>query len=229
MCWVEPGGQDGPVFSYESHQRDIGLWIEYGQLLYQIDLRRRSFVGQAKILSFQIFRTGKWVHVATSYDHNTGDYTLYINGHLRDSRHIDTGYLTTNDAQRIRMGSTLYGRDHFKGKIAKMKVFNVALNEAQIQTSIRSGSSTFSVIVVSASPIIPLIIETPVIGKPRKIYQTHISRYNFAKQRLLRREKKSGINRFGECTESLHVRPNAKSDTHYPLSKAVKSNFLVTC
>ena len=61
------------------------------------------------------------------------------------------------------------GWKNFKGKIAEMKVYDVALNEAQIQTSIRQGSCTFPIIVVSLpSPMIPLIIETPVIEQPRK-------------------------------------------------------------
>ena len=50
-----------------------------------------------------------------------------------------------------------------------MKVYDVALNEAQIQTSIRQGNCTFPVTVVSlSSPMIPLIIEPFVIEQPRK-------------------------------------------------------------
>ena len=149
MCWVEPGGQGGPLIKYESHRRAIGLWIESGKLSYQIDLKRGSSVNGTTFFCSEIFPARKWVHVAASYDHNTGNYNLYIDGHLRASHHIGTGYWTTNDALRIRMGSILGERDHFKGKIANLKVFDVALDEAQIQTSIRSGSSTFSVIVVS--------------------------------------------------------------------------------
>ena len=60
---------------------------------------------------------------------------------------------------------------YFAGKIAEMKVYDVALNEAQIQTSLRQGSCTFSEIVFSLlSPLIPLIKlnNTPVIGQLRK-------------------------------------------------------------
>ena len=149
MCWVEPRGQYGPLFKCESHWRDIGFWIESGRLLYRIKLKLGGGSSGSGYHSSEIFPAGKWVHVATSYDHNTGDYTVYINGHLRESYINVPGYFTTDDSVRIRMGSILGERDHFKGKIAKMKVFDVALNEAQIQTSIRSGSSTFSVIVVS--------------------------------------------------------------------------------
>ena len=57
-----------------------------------------------------------------------------------------------------------------------MKIYDVALNEAQIQTSIRQGSYTFPVIVVSLPyPMIPLVIETPVIEQPYKIKGTSVS------------------------------------------------------
>ena len=111
-----------------------------------------------------ILLTGKWVHVAASYDYNTGNNSLYINGHLKASKRIVRVNFHPNTAQTIRMGSDRYENDHFKGKIADMKVYDVALNEAGIQTSITQGSCTFPVIVLSLpSPKIPLIIETPVI------------------------------------------------------------------
>ena len=82
------------------------------------------------------------------------------------------------------MGSGSGRDENFKGKIAEMKVYDVALNEAQIQTSIRQGSCTFPVIVVSLpSPMIPLVIETLVIKQPRKIKQTSVSGSCFVKQR----------------------------------------------
>ena len=162
MCWVQPGGQDGPLFNYYS----VRMWIEYGKLF--IGLINSYSLQRTNISTTKILPTGKWVHVAASYDHNTGYNSLYVNGHLRTSQNIGSGYKNPVFGYDIRMGSTPYGRYRFRGKIAEMKVFNDALNEAQIQTSIRQGSCTFYVIVVSLpSPMIPLIIETPVIGRPR--------------------------------------------------------------
>jgi len=58
---------------------------------------------------------------------------------------------------------------YFKGKIAEMKVYELALNKVKIQTSIRQGNCTFSEIIFSLpSLVIPLIDETPVIGYFRK-------------------------------------------------------------
>ena len=143
MCWVEPGGQDGPLFSY-SHYWSSGLWIEFGKFINNIYLQRGNSITNYQVSSPEVLPAGKWVHVAASYDNNTRKHSLYINGYLRASQRTGTGHLITNNApQASRMGSKPDERVHFKGKIAKMKVFDVALNESQIQTSIRPGSCTF--------------------------------------------------------------------------------------
>ena len=135
MCWVAPRGQNGPIFSYGiSTEWGVLMWM--GPILMIHIAERSSFKQLASIRTREVLPVGKWVHVAGSYDHSSGKNSLYINGHL-----------------------------NFKGKIAEMKVYDVALNEAQIQTSIRQGNCTSPVIVVSfPSPMIPLIIETPVIA-----------------------------------------------------------------
>ena len=169
MCWVQLGGQDGPILGYEFNEftsMRLGMWIEYGKFF--IGLTRGHFQ-LTRPSTAEVLPTGTWVHVAASYDHNTRYNSLFVKGHLRASKNIGSGYSNPILAwrSRVRMGSTRDGSDHFRGKIAEMKIFDVALNEAQIQTSIRQGSCTFSVIVVSLpSPMIPLIIETPVIGHP---------------------------------------------------------------
>ena len=168
MCWVEPGGQDGPLFSYGVRNWGIQMWIAEGKLSFQIV--ERSYFQRPFITTPEVLPVGKWIHVAASYDHSSGSNSLYINGHLRASHNIGRGYQIATNAPKVRMGSaSCRDEENFKGKIAEMKVYNVALNEGQIQTSIGQGSCNFPVIVVSLpSPMIPLIIETPVVEKPRK-------------------------------------------------------------
>ena len=166
MCWVQPGGQDGPLLSYELFRGRIGMWIEYGKFFIGLPVSYSSRV--TRISTAEVLPTGTWVHVAASYDHNTGYKSLFVKGHLRASINSTSIYFNPIIMPRVRMGSTRGRSDRFKGKIAEMKIFDVPLNEAQIQTSIRQGSYIFPVIVVSLhSPIIPLIIEAPVIGQPR--------------------------------------------------------------
>ena len=134
MCWVQPGGQDGPLFSYGFSSWGVSTWILDGKFFNCIITRESSPVS---LLATEVLPAGKWVHVAAIYDHNSGNNSLYINGHLRASRNNGRGY-EIETASQVRMGAN--GDRYFKGKIAEMKVYDVALNEAQIQTSIKQGS-----------------------------------------------------------------------------------------
>ena len=172
MCWVQPGGQDGPLFNYGVSNWRVHMGIEEGKLFILMG-ERSSFKQLTSIKTPEVLPVGKWVHVAASYDHGSGNNSLFINGHLRASQNIGRGLQIATNTQKVRMGSRSCTDDaNFRGKIAEMKVYDVALNETQIQTSIRQGSCTFPIIVVSLpSPMIPLIIETPVIKQPRKSQQ----------------------------------------------------------
>ena len=137
MCWVQLGGQDGALFSYGDDGSAVCLRIIDGKFFNRI-VKRRYSQTLTPILT-EVLPAGKWVHVAASYDHHSGNNSLYINGHLKSSQNIGTGYEIATD-QRVRMGVKYDLKRYFKGKIAEMKVFDVALNEAQIQTSLRQGS-----------------------------------------------------------------------------------------
>jgi len=133
--------------------------IVNGKFYNQI-FKRRSSQLLPSIRTAEVLPAGKWVHVAASYDHNTGNNSLYINGHFSVSQNTGKGY-------EIETTGEVYMGLSFKGKIAEMKVYDVALNEAQIQTSIRQGNRTFPEIIVS-SPFTMILLETPVISQPRK-------------------------------------------------------------
>ena len=159
MCWVQPGGQNGALFNYRSFVvyqtlsgtalRAVGvhMGIEEGIFFYR-NSKRSSSQQISSIRTPQVLPVGEWVHVAASYDYSSGSTSLYINGHLSASHNIGRGYQIATNTHRVRMGGGADWSDgNFKGKIAEMKVYDVALNEAQIQTSIRQGSCTFPIIV----------------------------------------------------------------------------------
>ena len=140
MCWVQREGQYGPLFNYGFNAFSVSINIHDGKFMIQI-VKQRYFqrLPLVAVKTPEVLPAGKWVHVAASYDHNTGNNSLYINGHLRASQNIGTGYQIATATQKVRMG-VKEGDSYFKGKIAEMKVYNFALNEAQIQSSIRQGS-----------------------------------------------------------------------------------------
>ena len=138
MCWVQPGGQDGPLFSYQVYSSGVHMSVKLGKLFNGI-LVRRPFYLQRTMSTVEVLSVGKWVHVAASYDHITGINSMYINGQLSVSQNIGKGHEIATDRFKVRMGASRYN-NYFKGKIAEMEVYDVALNEAQIQTSVRQGS-----------------------------------------------------------------------------------------
>ena len=127
-CWVQPEGQDGPLVVYEN----FFMWIMNGKFT-SLFVKPWALIQTAEVLP-----AGEWVHVAASYDHNSGNNSLYINGHLTASKNIGTGYKVATASQTVRMETR--GDLYFKGKIAELKIHDVVLNEAQIQTSIIQGN-----------------------------------------------------------------------------------------
>ena len=109
------------------------MWILNDRIFIEIG-KHRPFEALPSITTAEVLPEGKWVHVAASYDHNSGNNSLYINGHLRASQNTGAGYEIETTSRSFWMGR------HFRGKIAEMKVYDVALNEAQIQTSIIQGN-----------------------------------------------------------------------------------------
>jgi len=138
MCWVQPRGQDGPLFSYGFFGITLCIRIINGGKFFNRIVKRGSDQTLTPIAT-EVLPAGKWVHVAASYNHHSGNHSLYVNGHLRSSQNIGTGYEIATAFQRIIMG-VKKGLTSFKGKIAEMKVYDVALNEAQIQTSMTQGN-----------------------------------------------------------------------------------------
>ena len=139
MCWVQPGGHDGPLFNYK-HDRSLGVQISIFNGKFYHSIVDRTRFRRIIVRAVEVLPVGKWVHVAASYDHITGNNSLYINGQLNVSQNIGKGHQIATDLKKVRMGTARYNNDYFKGKIAEMEVYDVALNEAQIQTSVRQGS-----------------------------------------------------------------------------------------
>ena len=76
---------------------------------------------------------GGWKFVGASYDRDSGDAKLWVNGTVVQTLNIGAGLdLATQDP--VRMGVKTGDGRYFKGRIAQMQVYNKALCEEQIQT-----------------------------------------------------------------------------------------------
>ena len=130
MCWVRPRGRDGPIFNYNKAKRGVHLWIVSGTAFIRITEAETHALKTN--ISTDPLTVGKWVHVAATYNHTSGVNSIYVNGKLNSTtKFIPDFRISTNDPE-IRMGATINDSSCFKGAIAQMGIYNVALNAKQI-------------------------------------------------------------------------------------------------
>ena len=142
MCWVQPGGQDGPLFNYrESGPWGVHIWINFRRFFDRITVYP-NHAFRPDLSSSEELTVGQWYHVAATYDHNSGINSLYIDGNLNQSLDIGKDYrIATNDTL-VRMGVKDFDARYFKGKITQMKVYDVALNPDQIKAAMNAEGNS---------------------------------------------------------------------------------------
>ena len=133
LCWLYPGGQDGPLFNYgESGSWGVHLWVESGQLFVRFIRRDYSFTNALR--NTHLKPEDGWKFVGASYDQANGDAKLWVDGLVVQTLNIgDNLQLATQG--RVRMG-VMTGdalNRYFKAKIAQMQVYNIALSQEQIK------------------------------------------------------------------------------------------------
>ena len=139
MCWVRPEGQDGPLFQYNKFKYGVHIWIVNGTFFNRIE-KDADYVRSNRSLEI-----GKWVHVAATYNHKTGQNSIYVNGILNATRSINKGLRIATEAN-VRMGSVDVSLDteerFLRAAVSHMEVYNLSLNVNQIQAVMNRGNST---------------------------------------------------------------------------------------
>ena len=131
LCWLFPGGQDGPLFNYRnSGSWGVHLWVVAGQLFVRFTKRNYSFTNA--LINTHLKPEDGWKFVGASYDQANGDAKLWVDGLVVQTLNIGSNLqLATQDS--VRMGVKIGDGRYFKGRIAQMQVYNVALSQEQIQ------------------------------------------------------------------------------------------------
>lgn len=110
----------GPIFEYF---RGIKFWVVRSDTLY-VHFKRRN--GRpTRVLIKRRLNPRRWNYVGATYNQRTGIATLWV-----DSRPI-----LTQNIKRIRLATktTAYMGATFRGRIACMQVYSVALTGPQIK------------------------------------------------------------------------------------------------
>jgi len=131
LCWLYPGGQDGPLFNYrKGGSWGVHLWVVSGQLF--VRFTKRDYSSTQALLHTHLKPEDGWKFVGASYDKASGHAKLWVDGKVVQTLNIGANLqLGTQDS--VRMGVRIGDRRYFKGRIAQMQVYNVALTQKQIR------------------------------------------------------------------------------------------------
>ena len=131
LCWLYHGGQDGPIFHYGTIRSwGVHLWVVQGKLFLRFT-HTRYYTSTTALHHTPV--AGGWKFVGASYDHDSGEAKLWIDGVVVQTINIGAGLeLATQDS--IRMGVKSGDVRYFKGRIAQIQVYNEALTQQQIKT-----------------------------------------------------------------------------------------------
>ena len=137
LCWVylETSGISGPLFNYKAQNMfsGVNLSISFGKLVAR-------FNNDKELTTTQPLAAKQWHYVGSSYDNNTGNASLWLNGTKVVHKNIGAG-ITLDTKLDVRMGATASNDDqrYFTGRITAMQIFNIALTAEQINDVKHAG------------------------------------------------------------------------------------------
>ncbi|CAH3023615.1 unnamed protein product, partial [Porites evermanni] len=140
MCmWVFPEDQDGPLFNY----RPSGSWATHlflaGDGKFFCRFTKRNDVMMDSLVSPSALNTGQWSYVGCSYDYSTGLARAWVGETEVRTRYLEITSLST--AYNVRLGVKIDDSRYFRGRIARVQVYNIALNLGQFTAVKFRGAS----------------------------------------------------------------------------------------
>ncbi|XP_068737212.1 uncharacterized protein [Montipora capricornis] len=137
LCWLNYKGKDGPVFNYarkNNKQYNWGVVLRVINETIFVHFRKRDYGVTKTLQSSTRMPTDTWTFVGASYNHSSGEAKLLVDGKEVKSKNIGTGFKLGTQVN-ARLGVRPGDPDFFKGKIARLKIFNVALSPEQMEVS----------------------------------------------------------------------------------------------
>lgn len=130
LAWVYPES-GGPIFNYRPRGSGVSLWVIRTRTLYA-KFVRRSGKGAFVLRTRQALRPRMWNYIGASYDCKTGLATLWRESSPIAQRNIGRGLRLATNYPAV-MGNKPGSRTYFRGRIACLQVFDVALNGLQMR------------------------------------------------------------------------------------------------
>lgn len=130
-AWIYPE-KPGPIVHYNPKGWGLHLWLTHPNELYFRLMPRRGSRRKVKPLTTRVLKPYTWSYISATYDHRTGLATLWINGNPVSQRNIGKFTLGLATNYPVVVGQRPGDRRVFRGRIACLQIYNVALTRAQI-------------------------------------------------------------------------------------------------
>lgn len=131
IAWIYPE-KPGPIVHYNPKGWGLHLWLTHPNELYLRLMPRKGSRHNVKPLTTQSLKPYSWNYISATYDHRTGLLTLWLNGLPVSQRNIGKFPLGVATNYPIVIGQRPGDRRIFRGRIACLQIYNVAMTRAQI-------------------------------------------------------------------------------------------------
>ena len=131
IAWVYPE-KPGPILHYNPNGWGVHFWLTRPNELYFRLMPRQGSRRRVKPLTSKGIKPYTWNYVSATYDHRTGLATLWVNGLPVSQRNVGKFPLGLATNYPVVVGQRPGDRRVFRGRIACLQVYNVALSRAQI-------------------------------------------------------------------------------------------------
>ncbi|XP_068680125.1 von Willebrand factor A domain-containing protein 2-like [Montipora foliosa] len=131
LAWILPRSA-GPIFNYKIDGWGVNFWMAKPRKLFAQFVSRTPAAPLPAIKSTHV-KPNKWNFVGTTFDQNSGQASLWINGKKEDERHLGNITLATN--YPVRIGSRIGDNRNYRGRISCLQVYGIALRREQINNA----------------------------------------------------------------------------------------------
>lgn len=140
LCWVSvvSNQTSGSLLVYYNKTDNIGQFFGMGLANARLTARFSNNNKESSLTSNKTLEPNNWHHVGVSFDSDTGNVHLWINGtrdaqkNLCDSWVPPTGY---GVRMRVTTGGSDWNVAPLKGRITGMQIYNVSLTKEEIQAA----------------------------------------------------------------------------------------------
>ena len=121
--------------------------------VFRVDWNKNNSIDAGEQVQGDIvLQTNTWYFIAATYDGTAMKF--YIDGTLRGTTAKTGGIIPNRSNRNIRIGDNdVWGMNEFVGKIDEFRIYNIALNQAEIQTLMAGTQRTLTVNVVGSGTV----------------------------------------------------------------------------